>query len=248
MKKFLLGLALAGLMAFNASATQITDSDETTVLIGSGFGLTLSQFLSAGALIPLNPGEAYVLNWWQLQLETQVINTEASFENRTATTASFTLNILGTVTLNNSPTATGAPVGFTQNSNLVRGPANVGAFDGVIDFGGTSGVSLPVPVSGPLNSTNSAQLVDFTGVNGAGSFVLNFLGTDGTTLTGPGVYAASTGSNQFTRVTVTYDYDIRCIDQGLCGGGGNEVPEPTTMALMGIGLVGLGFIGRRLRK
>ena len=88
MKKFFLGLALSGLLAVTASATTITTTISSgDISAGSGFTAVLPQFLSMPGLPALNPGEAYILNWWSVELDSQTKSNQAQFENLAANAA-----------------------------------------------------------------------------------------------------------------------------------------------------------------
>ncbi|MBK7927523.1 MAG: PEP-CTERM sorting domain-containing protein [Bryobacterales bacterium] len=253
MKKFFLGLALSGLLAFNASATQITDSFVGgTISAGTDFTATLNQFLSVPGLPALAPGEVYVLNWWQLSIETEAISEIARAENLSSNPAVISANVNvgalfnGTDTGNPNAPAAGS---FGGNANLAFGPFNATASDGNLDFLGTSGVTFTPPsITSSVGSGSSAQIFNLTGVVGPGTFNVFIDASDLSAFSAGGSVLQQLQTNQRTTVRVLYDFDVRCEDQGLCGGGNNNVPEPTSMALMGIGLVGLGFFGRRLRK
>lgn len=132
---------------------------------------------------------------------------------------------------------------------------NVSAYDGTNDKGGTSGF-----VYSASASDSKTQCVNLTGAGGCQT-ALNFnsyivgvnstlnlrfsgYGASGLPLGagGGGPYYDQNSTTTATSLTgsVTYDYYVVVPD--------NTVPEPTSMAMLGSALLGIGVISRRFRK
>ena len=109
----------------------------------------------------------------------------------------------------------------------------VGAFDGVADYGGVSGALI-----GPVTANNSnsvgplAALADLIGV---GRFTIDAQAFGSPTARGDGQLAADIVTEITGWISVSYDYTPTV--RGL--------PEPATMALVGIGVLGMGGLRRR---
>jgi len=110
---------------------------------------------------------------------------------------------------------------------------NASAFDGVNDFGGTSGrsfIGLDAHVLQSLGSTAPADLAMFTGL---GSFIVNVTFTGQSMSSGAGNLLAFFQTMGGGRLSVAYDFDS--------GRQGGEVPEPASTLLVGCGLLLLGL-------
>ena len=111
---------------------------------------------------------------------------------------------------------------------------NATAFDGAIDFGGTSGIAL-LNQSGTATSTVGILLGDFGLFSCVGpcanlTMLVNAAGSSSASGAGNIVTNFSTAAG--ATVSVTYDYGV-------------STPEPASMALLGAGLLALGVARRR---
>lgn len=152
------------------------------------------------------------------------VSGSAKFESLDASPATVNMNLQATITLTDPSSnvlATVIPVAST--SDLVS------AFDGAIDFGGTSGVSYPALSGSNSASGSSGNLPLFTG---SGNIVLPISASGTSSGSGAGnlitVFATAAGAD----ASVTYTYQA--------------VPEPSTLVLAAFGT--LAVVGACLRR
>lgn len=105
---------------------------------------------------------------------------------------------------------------------LIMTTDNVLAFDGVIDFGGTSGKSYPMLSADDMNTVMTMSAMDLALFTGPGNIMLPVVATGASTGSGAGNLLLQFATSASANVMVTYDY---------------TVPEPTTAGLLGLGAV-----------
>jgi hypothetical protein len=150
----------------------------------------------------------------------------ASFESLDGAPATILMNLQATITLTDPSAnvlATVIPVANTSD--------NVTAFDGVVDFGGTSGKSYLGLTGSDSDTGNSVDFLAFTGV---GNILLPITGTGTSNGSGAGNLVLQFSTTAGASASVTYTYA--------------PVPEPGSCVLAGLGAIGLAWAVARRRK
>ncbi len=153
------------------------------------------------------------------------VSTTFDLESRDAAATTVTANAAADLTF-------GGPISSVLNI-LGSTTQNFSAFDGVLDFGGTSGASV-----GPVNGTDSGSLTllsAFAPYIGSGTFTINVdaLGKSGAS--GAGNLVSVIATQALANISVTYNYDVPT----------TNVPEPAMLGLMGLGFAAMGAARRR---
>lgn len=153
------------------------------------------------------------------------------FENRGASAATITVTTTGTMTLKRPDNSTlVVTIPQVVNSKLVS------AFDGTIDFGGTSGFTFPDTAANLSQTQTYSGASDLALFSGAGNITLPVTAVGNSSGSGSANVTISATLVGSSSATVTYTYSVAA------------VPEASTYGA--IGVVGLaGFIGyRRARR
>ena len=107
------------------------------------------------------------------------------------------------------------------------------AYDGVLDYAGTSGGSTGLQSSTDSVSFTSFNGADFALFSGPGSIILNLGAVGASAGNGAGNLSTKFQTSARGDAKVTYNYTS------------NAVPEPATLGIMGLGLGALGLVRRR---
>lgn len=154
------------------------------------------------------------------------VSTDFQFESLDAAAATVNMNAAANLNF-------GGPI----SSLLALAAATsqpVSAFDGTIDFGGTSGASV-LDVS-DSDSGSVTLLGGFAPYVGLGTFDIAVAAAGLSNLSGAGNLLAIIRTEAEASIKVEYTYDTP---------GGSDIPVPATVAIFGASLIGLGLASRR---
>ncbi|WP_016951112.1 PEP-CTERM sorting domain-containing protein [Anabaena sp. PCC 7108] len=209
---------------------------------GTANAASLSYTASSGDYSPTDFSETLSIQKFDSSLGTLTsvfleitgsIKANAGLESLSASSSTITANV-------------GADMYLTQDNNQLFfiKPTNsesyqATAFDGQIDFSGTSGKTInDIMDSEYKNTTLTSDLYDLAAYIGSGNIDFLFSATAKSSVSGSGNIVSQINTNAKGTLKVTYNYDSPYSTQ---------VPEPST--LLGFGLVaGFGMLSQRKKS
>jgi hypothetical protein len=113
-----------------------------------------------------------------------------------------------------------------------------GAFDGVVDFDGTSGRTYTTLANSSMQMQTAPPFgVDLSAFLGMGNIMLAISSLGNSGVSGGSFVASTFQTLSGATLQITYNYTPSDT--------GGDIPEPMTLALVGGGLLGLGFLRSR---
>jgi hypothetical protein len=220
LRRWILGLVILAVpAAADAASISYTDS----------ISLATTNWTDSVSIQKFDPSLGTLTNV-EIELIGSVLGT-ARAESLDAQAAQITLNLAATITLTR-PDMSVLAVALPVSASVF----NATAYDGVIDFGGTSGITLPGLTSSDSDTIISpppaSDLALFTGV---GTILLPVMANGSSSASGAGNLITQFNTQASASVKVTYYYDAAV------------VPEPASVAMAAMGVIGVGGLALRRR-
>ena len=221
-----LGTLFTGLMLLNAvSAQSILSYFAATPAVSAPSG-SFTNWTKTLQLPAFDPGMG-ILTQVKITYAGEALQT-AKGENLSGGAAPFSYNVTTTLALAKAM----GPTLFSPAPITLTGSGTSGAFDGTIDFAGSSGFNFTqdITTSGVLIDSSAATLAQYTGVG-----LIDFTGTATATssVMGSGAFVSQTISKASATLSLEYTF--------------TPIPEPSTYAVI-IGLAVFGCVTFRRRK
>jgi hypothetical protein len=145
---------------------------------------------------------------------------QAKFESLDAGATTISMQLAAQVKLQR-PDLSSLVVAFP----LAMTSDNASAFDGVMDFGGTSGKTYPALAGDDNEMSMTTAPLDLALFTGMGNIMLPVMATGASSGSGAGNLLLQFNTSASSDVTVTYEYTV--------------IPEPATAMLVSLGALGL---------
>lgn len=159
----------------------------------------------------------------------------AKYESLDASPSTVTLALTASITLSRPGGSS-----IVQTLPVANVTDSATAYDGVTDFAGTSGNTFSNLSADAVNNatlTSASDLALFTAAVPGDTISLDLTALGNSSGSGAGNLITQFLTNAGGTATVQYVYD-----------NGIQVPEPSILAVFGVGLIGLGAAHRRKRK
>jgi PEP-CTERM motif len=231
MSPFRIALVAATALIASATAQAATISFGTAPASTSTLttGLKTTNFTSALAVPRFNANLGTLTS---VDIEfAGTVNSTIRFESLDAGPSTVTGTAAATVALTRPDNSQLAVVLPTNTRSATQT-----AYDGITDFAGTSGdtfSNVNGTITAPLVTLTSAADLALFSSSGASNILLPVIGTGSSSASGAGNLVVQINTQASGSAFVTYTYNAP-----------TPVPEPASMALLGVGLAGLGLIRR----
>jgi hypothetical protein len=160
------------------------------------------------------------------------ISTDAAFENKAASPETIEVEVTATMHLRRPDLTTlilSIPDQFYDN--------DVTAYDGVDDFGGTSGMTLPGLIASATDSSTTTNASDLALFTGTGNISLPVDASGFSSVTGSSNLHFTVSTSAQAQASVTYTYNDAV-----------ATPEPGPFCLAGSSLLALAYYRRKRRQ
>lgn len=207
-------------LAVLASVTllPVTQATADTIMFSDSVALQPTNFNSSVTVPKFNPALG-TLTKVIFELSGHVEG-QAKFESLDASPTMISMQLAAQVKLQRpdlSSLVIALPLAMTMD--------NASAFDGTMDFGGTSGKTYPALAGDDLEMSMTTAPVDLALFTGPGNIMLPVMATGASSGSGAGNLLLQFSTSASSDVTVTYEYTV--------------IPEPATALLISLGAMGL---------
>lgn len=201
----------------------VSQATADTIMFSDSVALQPTNFNSSVSVPKFNPALG-TLTKVIFELSGHVEG-QAKFESLDASPTTISMQLAAQVKLQRpdlSSLVVALPLAMTMD--------NASAFDGLMDFGGTSGKTYPALAGNDNEMSMTTAPLDLALFTGMGNIMLPVMATGASTGSGAGNLLLQFSTSASANVMVTYDY---------------TVPEPATAGLLGLGA--LASVRRRRR-
>lgn len=196
----------------------VSQTSADTIMFSDSVALQPTNFNSSVSVPKFNPGLG-TLTKVIFELSGHVEG-QARFESLDAGPTTISMQLAAQINLQRpdlSSLVVALPLAMTMD--------NATAYDGTMDFGGTSGKTYPALAGNDLEMSMTTAPLDLALFTGVGNIMLPVMATGASSGSGAGNLLLQFNTSASSEVTVTYEYTV--------------IPEPATAMLVSLGALGL---------